>query len=294
LNVVYGTNIEECNLLNTSSRKSRIEDLHTAFADKECKAIFAVIGGFSSNQLYEEINYDLILTNPKILCGFSDTTGLALAIHTKTGLMTYVGPHFSTMGMELGNEYTVEYFKKTFFEVETINVKPAECYSQDSWYLLNSPRSFVPNNGPTVVRPGNAHGVAIGGNISLLRLIQGTPYFPSFDKPFVLFVEDDDMVKELFAHIFHQQVVALLMDKDFKRNLRGVIVGRCQEKSEMSAKVFTHIFDEILQSSFLDIPVVIDASFGHTTPMFTIPIGGRTELNAPADGSPVSIVFFEH
>ena len=40
--------------------KKRVEDIHTAFADKSVKAILTVIGGFNSNQLIKHLDYDLI------------------------------------------------------------------------------------------------------------------------------------------------------------------------------------------------------------------------------------------
>ena len=71
----------------------RVQDLNKAFADKNVKAILTVIGGFNSNQILDYIDYDTIKENPKIFCGFSDITALSCAIHAKTGLVTYSGPH---------------------------------------------------------------------------------------------------------------------------------------------------------------------------------------------------------
>ena len=85
---------------NCASIEDRIEDLHDAFRDKNVKAILTVIGGYNVNQLLEHIDYELIKENPKILCGFSDITALCNAIYTKTGMVTYSGPHFSSFGMK--------------------------------------------------------------------------------------------------------------------------------------------------------------------------------------------------
>ena len=95
LKVTFGKHVEEIDDFNSSSIKSRISDLHDAFSDKNVKAIITVIGGYNSNQLLEYINYELIRENPKILVGYSDITALQNAIYTKTGLITYSGPHFS-------------------------------------------------------------------------------------------------------------------------------------------------------------------------------------------------------
>lgn len=116
LKVTFGKNVNEVDMMSSSSIASRIEDLHEAFSDKNVKAILTVIGGFNSNQLFRYIDYDLIKKNPKIFCGFSDITALQNAIYSKTGLITYSGPHFSTFGMKQGFEYSLDYFKKIFFQ----------------------------------------------------------------------------------------------------------------------------------------------------------------------------------
>ena len=76
-----------------SSIEDRVSDLHDAFRDKNVKAILTVIGGFNVNQILDYLDYDLIKNNPKIICGFSDITALLNSITTKTGLVTYYGPH---------------------------------------------------------------------------------------------------------------------------------------------------------------------------------------------------------
>ena len=281
LKVTFGKHIEERDLLRTSSRKCRLADLHAAFADPDVKAIFTMIGGFSTNQLYDHIDYDLISQNPKILCGYSDITGLCLAIYKKCAMMTYVGPHFSSLGMRDGCEYTIEYLRKTLMEDKPVIVEPAKHFSSDEWYLPSVTRTFIPNDGPRVLYAGKAAGLAIGGNISLLRLIQGTTYFPRPSEPFILFLEDDDLVRSAFAQIFHQQLVALFQDDSFNSHVTAIVVGRCQPTSEMSIDLFRHIFDDVLTFTLMRrVPVVIDASFGHTTPIFTIPIGGNAKLDA--------------
>ena len=72
--------------------------------------MLTTLGGYNSNGLLGWLDYGLIRDNPKLLCGFSDITALATAIHAKTGLVTYSGPHFSTFAMKRGIGYTLEHF----------------------------------------------------------------------------------------------------------------------------------------------------------------------------------------
>lgn len=93
--VSFSKHCKECSFNDSAQVKSKIEDLHEAFSDPKVKAIIAAIGGFSSNQILEYIDYSLISNNPKIFCGYSDISALLNAIYAKTGLITYHGPNFN-------------------------------------------------------------------------------------------------------------------------------------------------------------------------------------------------------
>jgi len=123
--VSFSKHCEESDIFGSSSIESRVDDIHQAFQDQNVKAILTVIGGFNSNQILSYLNYDLIKNNPKILCGYSDITTLLDAITTKTGLITYHGPHFSTWGMKKEFEYNLEYFKKCLIEEGEFDIKPS-------------------------------------------------------------------------------------------------------------------------------------------------------------------------
>ena len=122
LKVSLGKHVEETDSFGSSSIESRLEDLHTAFSDKNIKAVMTVIGGYNSNQLLEHIDYDLIQKNPKILIGYSDITALQNAIFKKTKMITYSGPHFFTFGFSHDLEYTRDYFIRCLFESKPFSI----------------------------------------------------------------------------------------------------------------------------------------------------------------------------
>ena len=72
--VSFSEHYLESDMLYSSSIKSRVADLHAAFADGSVDAILATIGGFNSNELLPYLDYDLIAKHPKIICGYSDST----------------------------------------------------------------------------------------------------------------------------------------------------------------------------------------------------------------------------
>ena len=157
LKVTFGKYIDEADEdYLVASVKHRAEDLNEAFSNKNVKAILTVIGGFNSNQILDYIDYDIIKQNPKIFCGFSDITALSNAIYAKTGLVTYSGPHYSSLGMLKGLEYELEYFKKMFFQDEEINITSSKEWSDDAWFIDQENREFIQNEGMFVINEGEA------------------------------------------------------------------------------------------------------------------------------------------
>ena len=269
----FGHHVEECDEFNSSSIKSRIDDLHEAFADKKVKAILTVIGGFNSNQLLRYIDWGLIRNNPKIICGFSDITALNNSFYAKTGLVTYSGPHYSSFGQKLYFEYTLEYFKKCLMTEKPFEVKPTLEWSDDEWYLDQDKRVLKPNDGNWIINSGQAEGVIIGANLCTFNLLQGTEYFPSL-KDSVLFIEDD---YESQPYHFDRDLQSLIHLPDFKA-VKGVVIGRFQKKSKMTAKLLKKI---IKSKKELDkLPVIANVDFGHTDPKINFPIGGQVEIKA--------------
>ena len=285
LQITYGANCEEINEFTSSSIASRIADIHDAFAAPQVRCILTAIGGYNSNQLLRYLDYDLIRTNPKILCGFSDITALSTAIYARTGLVTYSGPHFSTFGMAKGLEYTLEYFRKCLMDTAPYAVEPSEHWSDDPWYRDQLNRTFVPNEGLLIINEGQAEGKLLGGNLCTLNLLQGTEYMPDLAGS-ILLVEDDD---EVMPATFDRDLQSLIHQPGFA-GVKGLVIGRFQNASQMSRGILVNIISS--KQELARIPVVANADFGHTTPQFTFPIGGRGKL-AAINGQ-ASLTVLEH
>lgn len=285
--VTFGRNISntEYEEYLCSTIEDRIEDLHDAFKDKNVKAILTVIGGFNVNQILDYIDYDLIKNNPKIICGYSDITALLETITAKTGLVTYYGPHFSTFGIKLGNEYTIDYFKKMLTENNSVEVESSEKWSNDLWFLDQDKREFENNDGLEVINYGNGSGTIIGGNLCTLNLLQGTSYMPKSNE-IILFIEDDGESAENFTKTFDRDIESLLQSLG-KENIKGIVVGRAEKNCQMNYEKWKMIFDT--KKELKDIPIVINADFGHTNPMMTIPLGGQASINVTEDKISITI-----
>ena len=141
--VSFSSNYFEHDLFDSASITSRVEDLHEAFADESVDAILATIGGYNSNELLPYLDYDLMAQNPKIFCGYSDTTALLNAIYTKTGIQTYMGPSYSSFKMKEGQEYQSQSWLKAVTQ-DNYDLVPSKDWSSDPWYDPTKPRHFRP------------------------------------------------------------------------------------------------------------------------------------------------------
>lgn len=271
LKVSISKNAYSVDEYSSSSIEERINDLHEAFADENIKMIICAIGGYSVIQLLDKIDYDLIKNNPKIIIGYSDNTALLNAIYAKTGIVTYLGPNFTDFAVKKGFDYTLDYFIKIAFENSNIIIKDSDEYSDDQWYIHQDDREFLPNIGRKVVNSGKGEGIIIGGNLCTLQLLQGTEYMPPLENT-VLFLEDDDLVGNSFLFEFDRNLHSLMLQKGFDK-VKGLVVGRTQLGAKTTVADLYRVLKK--KAKLKNIPVIINMDFGHTRPLFTIPIGAK-------------------
>ncbi len=275
LRVSYGGAGEVLDRFESSPAGERVSELHEAFADADVAGMLTIIGGYNSNQLLGRLDYDLIGENPKVLCGFSDITALATAVYARAGLVTYSGPHFSTFSMERGLLYTLDHFERCLMREGPYGVEPADHWSDDPWYLDQENRDLLANPGYEVLNEGEAHGTILGGNFGTLALLFGTPYMPDLEGT-ILLLEDDEEIKPVH---FDRTLQSLIHQPGFE-GVRGLVFGRFQRASNMDLEILEEIVGT--KPELGRMPIIANASFGHTTPAFTFPIGGTGALRAYA------------
>lgn len=279
----FGKNTMEMDEFNSSSIDSRIEDLHEAFSDKDVDAILTVIGGYNCNQLLQYIDYNLIRKNPKIICGFSDITVIANAINAKTGLITYIGPHFSSWAMKYGFEYSAEYFVKSCVNNNPFNLEHSKEWSDDPWFIDQEKREFIKDDKYWILNEGNAIGRIIGGHVRCLNSLQGTEYWQNMDDSILILEED----AEISPPLFDRQLQSLIHQSDFS-GVKGILIGRFQKESKMSEELLVKIIKTKKELS--SVPIIANVDFGHTTPLATLPIGGTLSLLAENNNANIRII----
>jgi muramoyltetrapeptide carboxypeptidase len=267
--VTYGKYLESEFHLGTARAKDRAEDFNNAYADKNVKAVLAYRGGWSANELLQYIDWDLVKANPKPIIGFSDITILLNSIYAKTGVVGYLGPNFRSIGHMTSWQYTLgnldavlkQEFPLNLIRSKEWGVNKPDHFKTKAWKALSS---------------GKAEAILVGGNIGTFYLLQGTEYQPKFDEPFIFALEDDDESGKYTAREFSRRFESLLQLPNFRKNLKGLIIGRFQPDS----KVTQNNIESIVASKQLgDIPIISGVDFGHTLPMVTLPIGGVLNID---------------
>jgi muramoyltetrapeptide carboxypeptidase len=248
------------------SIEERVEDLHAMFADPDVKAVFCVRGGYGSAQLLDRIDYGLIRKNPKVFIGYSDITAMHLAIHKKTGLVTFHGP----VPLSAFTTFTQGAYRSALFEARPIGelTNPAE---------VNHLR---PNHVIRAVRPGKARGRLIGGNLSLVAATMGTP-FEIDTRGKILFIEDVEEQPYAIDRMLTQLRLAGKLDQ-----AAGIVFGECSsctprdyQPSFIDGTFSTaEVVDRILGQ--LRVPVLSGLTIGHTADQLTLPVGVMAELDA--------------
>lgn len=271
--VRFSKNIET-SLNNPLSVQKRIEDLHGMFADTGIQCVMALIGGYSSIELLEHLDFELIQENPKNFIGFSDITILNIALREKSNLLNFYGPSFAIFCQKNLPVYTKNHFLNMLTQKETDEIESAELYADDLWYGNNDGnRNWKENLRVQAVRKGSFSGECIGGNLDTFLALAGTPFFPNC-RGKVLFLEEGNNPKE--EEVRRKFIQLKLMD--VFNEIKGLVFGRfCGWSQEKQERFLIYVRENILQ--YYTFPIIANVDFGHSDPICTIPVGGKMEFD---------------
>jgi muramoyltetrapeptide carboxypeptidase len=245
--------------------EQRLTDLNDALRDPDVSAIWCIRGGYGVTRILDLVDFDALARRPRPLIGYSDITAVLNAALHHAGVVTFHAP-MARVAMPP--------FSRWHFERVLASPEPAGRLGR----LPEPPDVLVPReNRIATLRPGVAEGPLIGGNLSLLQCLVGTPHLPDFEGA-ILFLEDvgEDLyrVDRMLAHL---RMVGLL------GRLAGIAVGRFTDLNRGMSDGSLG-FDEVLATYFLPlgIPVAHGFPVGHIDDQWTLPLGVRARLDAGA------------
>lgn len=251
-NVQIGENIYTSERFLAGSDQQRASDLMRFFADENIQAIMAICGGYGSQRILPYLDFEIIRNNPKWLTGFSDTTALQLGILSQTGLISCTG-----------------------FTFRDLLSNPVDPLIESSlWSCIENAPYLIDRATP--VHPGIATGTLIGGNLSCMMALFGTPYQPHFNHA-ILFIEDvwaepyriDSMLSQLeLAGVFNQ--------------ISGFIWGKFEQCNALQNPDTDGNIEDVISEWAHRIPVPMIKSFPYTHggSRAVLPIGEDVVLNA--------------
>ena len=242
--------------------EDRAADINDFFSDPEIRAVLALRGGWGCNRLLPLLNYESIRTNPKIVMGMSDITGLLLGIYAKTSLVTFHGP----TGNSSWSEFTTDQARRVLFDGEAITMRnPAG----------TADRLVQTANRVLTIAPGTARGRLLGGNLTVLTALVGSDYLPDFNGA-ILFLED---VREEVYRV--DRMLTQLELAGVLGGITGFVFGRCTD-CEPGSTYGSLTLREVLNDHIapLGIPAWYGSMIGHIKDKFTIPLGVEAEIDA--------------
>lgn len=271
--------------------QKRAEDLMNAFKNPNIKAIISSIGGDESIRMLPYIDFDVIKENPKIYMGYSDST-ISHFICLKAGLRSYYGPSIMAGFAENGGliPFMENSVRKTLFSDEiigTLENNDGYVVKQHNWGnndLLNVKRDLLEVPKQKIINGvENAQGRLIGGCLEVLEFMKDTVLWDKEAfKGAILFIETSedkpsaDLVKYWFRNYAASGILA---------NLAGIIVGRPQavDKTESGKEYIDEQYNAILHivknEEKLDLPILVNANFGHTDPQMVMPFGAMAKID---------------
>jgi muramoyltetrapeptide carboxypeptidase len=229
----------------------RLADLHAAFADDAVQAVFCARGGYGCARLLEGLDAGLLDSHRKPFVGYSDVTVLHAVLQAR-GAVSWHAP----------------------IPASDLVVDGAEDDAQALFALLMNPLRAGHVMAPTLLGgawrvPGRASGRLVGGNLSLIASLIGTPWAVDA-RDAILFIEDVSealyRVDRLLMQLRHAGVLAAA---------RGFVLGSFTEEEDPSALLHEHL-------GGLGKPVLAGWPAGHGRPNRALPLGARVSLDAAA------------
>lgn len=243
--------------------EERAADMNAMYADDSVRAVFAVRGGWGSARILPHLNFDLIRANPKLLIGFSDITALHMAFAARAGFPTIHGPNAGSAWGEL----SWDWFRSLAFDGETPEYRnppgTEDRLVQREWRTQT-------------IRPGKAVGRLLGGNLTVLTALMGTPYLPQFDGA-ILFLEDVDEAEYRIDRMLTQLALAGVLSR-----VAGVVFGQCTNCRASGPSYGGFTVSQVLRQHLqpLGVPAYQGALIGHVDDQFSLPVGARAEMDA--------------
>jgi muramoyltetrapeptide carboxypeptidase len=242
--------------------EERARDLEAAFANPAVDAVLCAGGGHSTGQLLRHLDFGLIADNSKPFVGFSEITVLHAAIGREAGLVTLWGPMFAQLAT------ATTFTRESMLRALTSSARPG----------------VVDPDGPparTIVE-GIAEGDLVGGTISLLSSLLGTPWEVD-TRGRILLLEDVGeepcRLDRFLTHLLNAGKLEECAGICFAE-LTGCLPRRLEPAWAGPSLTIDDVFAHVIEP--LGVPAIYGLPLGHGSQLATVPLGVRARLDAYA------------
>jgi muramoyltetrapeptide carboxypeptidase len=244
---------------------ARAAGINAMFADPAVRLVFSVRGGWGSARILPLLDYAAMRRDPKVLVGFSDVTALHLALQSQdVGFATIHGPN-AAGSWPLSSW---EPLRALLFDGATPAYGPPPAATD----RLVDRAARVPLFGR-----GTAEGRLLGGNLTVLSALVGTPWLPDFTGA-ILFLEETNEAQYRIDRMLTQLGQAGILPR-----VAGVVFGQCTNCTDPSGYGNFTLFEVLEQHlSPLGIPAFQLPLFGHGGQQAILPVGARCRIDAGA------------
>jgi muramoyltetrapeptide carboxypeptidase len=230
---------------------ARASDLDVAIGNGRTRAVWFARGGYGTARLLDRIDLDRLVRRPKLLLGYSDVTALSAALLGRARALCLHAPFVAELG------------------------RP-EAYHAPSLAAILAGRKVRRRIARRdVLVPGAARGRLMGGNLTVLTHLLGTPHMPSLRGAILFFEESGEQAYRIDRMLNHLRMAGALA------GVRGVLVGHLLVPAPTRAFPGDREIDAVLRDHLapLRVPVVRGIPVGHGDGKWTIPIGGIASVD---------------
>ena len=269
-NVLLGNNIYSEHFQFAGDDIQRASDLQTMLDNPKVKAILCARGGYGTVRIIDQLNFDNYIQNPKWLIGFSDIT----ALHS----------HLHNLGFaSLHGSMAVNYIQD---RESNFHISPQSL--DDTYHIITGQKISYTFTKNIYNKTGEAEGIVVGGNLSVLYSLSGSPTDINTDGK-ILFIEDLD------EYLYHLDRMVQWIDRSGKlKNLKALIIGDMgQMKNLDPSKPFGQTAEEIIYHTAkkYKYPICFGFPAGHGEVNSPIVLGAEVRLKIDEKFSAITSLF---
>lgn len=225
----------------------RASQLQAMFLDGDVDAVMCARGGFGSLRMLPLIDWELLRRHPKAFIGFSDITAIHHVLVQRAGLTTFHGP--VVCSLPSSDRQSQASFKRAVSSDQALSFRVAQ---------------------KKTLKPGKVDGALMGGNLTTLCHLVGTPFALNFAGA-VLFLEDTgESAYRIDRMLMHMKLAGCF------QGMAGLVLGSFRDCAKFA------VIADLVRQLFADqdIPILAGMAVGHGRRNLTLPMGIAVHLDA--------------